>query len=106
VVGEEHYEAAIIAAMPSGWDIRSWPLLVELDFVRDGNPHGKAAAPRVGVRIGTKRVGYFTNAMTERHAGPIEAALTAGERPTAATAYQGSKRGATFWRLRVDLPAG
>jgi hypothetical protein len=104
VVAEEHYQAAILAAMPRGWDTRSWPLLVELDLVRDGNPHGKTATPCIGVRIGTERVGYFTNAMTERYASPIEAALAAGERPTAAaTAYQGNKRGATFWRLRVDL---
>jgi hypothetical protein len=104
VVAEEHYQTAILAAIPSGWDTRSWPLLVVLDLVREGNPHGKTATPCVGVCIGNERVGFLTNAMTERHGSSIEAALAAGEQPTAAaTAYQGSKHGMTFWRLRVDL---
>lgn len=104
VVGEEHYQATILAAIPSGWDTRACPLLVDLDVVADGNPHTKRATPCVGVRIGSERVGYFTSAMTERYRNVIESALAEGARATAvASAYQGTKGGTTFWRLKVDL---
>jgi hypothetical protein len=107
VVGEEHYQPTILAAMPNGWDTCAWPLLVDLDMVAEGNPHTKKPSPCVGVCIGSARVGYFTSAMTDRYRQMIESALAEGARVTAnASAYQGTKGGTTFWRLTVDLPHG
>jgi hypothetical protein len=104
VVGEEHYQAAILAVIPSGWDTRACPLLVDLDIVVEGNPHTKCPTPCIGVRIGSARVGYFTPAMTDRYSSVVESALAGGARATAvASAYQGTKGGTTLWRLKVDL---
>jgi hypothetical protein len=96
-----------IRSQRTSWDTRAWPLLVDLDMVAEGNPHTKKPSPCVGVCIGSARVGYFTSAMTDRYRQMIESGLAEGARVTAnASAYQGTKSGTTFWRLRVDLPHG
>jgi hypothetical protein len=105
VTCEEHYQAAILGAMPAAWDDRTWPLLVELDVV-DRNPHSKHDTACVGVKVGSERAGYFTPAMTERFRPLVESTLRSGVRATAeAKAHQGTKGGATFWRLKVTLQA-
>ena len=90
--------------IPSGWDTRACPLLVDLDIVVEGNPHTKRPTPCIGVSLGSERVGYFTPAMTDRYSSVVETVLAEGARATAvASAHQGTKGGTTFWRLKVDL---
>ena len=103
VVNEEHYQEAIVGAVPDGWDDRSWPLLVDLGMT-DCNPHAKQAERCVVVRLATEPVGYFTPAMSRRHAPAIDAAIVGGQRVTAvAHAARGTKGNATFWRLKVTM---
>ena len=78
VVGEEHYQATILAVIPSGWDTRACPLLVDLDIVVEGNPHTKRPTPCIGVSLGSERVGYFTPAMTDRYRSVVETVLAEG----------------------------
>jgi hypothetical protein len=103
VTCEEHYQAAIVRGMHAWWDDHSWPLLLDLDVVLR-NPHSKTDTACVGVRIGDERVGFFTAAMTERYRPLVESALSCGARATATgSAHQGTKGGATIWRLKVRL---
>ena len=104
VVAEEHYQPAIVAAMPDGLgNYTTWPLVVDLS-VAECNPHAKVAAPCVAVLIGSEPVGFFTPNMTEQFRAMVESAMADGSRVTAAaTAHQGTKGGATFWRLKVQM---
>lgn len=103
VVGEEHYQDAVIAALPEGWDRHSCPVLVELDIARC-NPHSKHDTPCVEARIARRTVGFFTPAMTERYAPLVEAAKRDGLAPTAvADVHLGEKGGATFWRVKAQM---
>lgn len=104
VTCEEHYQATILAAMPEGWDNRSWPLLVDLRMA-PSNPHAKAEGPWVEIGIAESPIGFFTPAMTERYRALVEETAAAGLRATAAAhAFQGAKGGATFWRVKVSMP--
>jgi hypothetical protein len=105
VVGEEHHQAAIVAAMPANWDDRSWPLLVDLAMV-DSNPTVASPAPVICVKIGAEPVGYFTPKMTERYGHLVAGACSQGQRVTAsAWASQTTKAGETTWQLKVNMPA-
>jgi len=107
VICEEHYQPAIVAVMPPGWEPdRSWPVLAEL-AVADCNPHSKHTTPCVEVRISGQRVGFLTPTMTERHQAAIVAAGADGSRVTAtATASRGTKAGSELWRLKVHMAQG
>ena len=107
VICEEHYQPAIVAAMPTGWEEEhSWPLLVEL-VLADRNPHSKHTTPCVEVRTNGQRVGFLTPAMTERHAPAIAAAAAGGTRVTAtAQASWGTKAGAPLWRIKISMASG
>jgi HIRAN domain len=104
VTCEEHYQNAIEAAMPPGWDPqRTWPLLVDL-AVAASNPHTKRGTPCIEVRSGDRTIGYLTPKMSDRHMAPIQACVKSGRRATAtATASRGSKGGLMLWRIKVQL---
>lgn len=103
VTCEEHYQPAIVAAMPAGSGSDPWPVLVEV-VMADCNPHSKDTKPCAEVRIGGGRVGFLTPVMSERHRHAFEAARAAGSRVTAAArASRGVKAGAELWRLKIDL---
>jgi hypothetical protein len=104
VTCEEHYQDAIEAAMPTGWDPeRTWPLLVDL-AVAASNPHTKQATPCIEVRSGDRTVGYLTPKMSARHMALMEACVKSGSRATAtATASRRIKGGLTIWRIKVPI---
>jgi hypothetical protein len=104
VTCEEHYQDAIAASMPAGWDPdRTWPLLVDLVVV-SSNPHTKHGTPCIEVRAGADSVGYFTPKMSERHLPSVEACAADGKRATAqAHAFRGAKGAATIWRVKVHI---
>ena len=106
VTSEEHYQPAIIAAKPKGWDDdHSWPILVELAVV-DCNPHSKHTTPCVEVRVGRQRVGFLTAAMTKRYSDVVAGACADGCQVTArADAFRGTKAGVELWRLKVSMAA-
>jgi hypothetical protein len=105
VTGEEHYQAAIAAALPAGWDDKRWcPVLAELCFV-PANPHAKVVAECIAVSLAGQRVGYLTPRMTARYSSMLRAALLVG--PDAATAEgragRGEKGGQRIWRVMLVM---
>lgn len=102
VTCEQHYQDVIAASRPSGCEQSSWPVLVGLAVA--ANPHARTGGRAVEVRIGDEVVGYFTAAMSERHAPTIESANERGRRATAAASVRhGKKGGVDLWRLHVGL---
>lgn len=104
VICEEHYQDALVAAMPANWkNDQTWPLLVDL-VVTDCNPHSKQARPCVEVSNGGRRIGFFTPAMTDRYLSAISQACGGGSRATAAAqASKTTKAGAPLWRVKVQM---
>jgi hypothetical protein len=106
VTGEEHYQAEIESAMPTGWEPdRTWPLLVEF-AVAAANPHTKHGVECIEVRlVGGATIGYLTPKMTSRHIASIQRSLVAGLRPTAtATASRGEiKGGRSIWQVYARM---
>ena len=78
VTCEEHYQAAIGAVIPSGWDPeRGWPVLVEF-AVAPMNPHTAVKPECVQVRLLEGAVvRYLTPKMTERHIASIRRCVEA-----------------------------
>jgi len=103
VVGEEHYQDVIVAALPEAWDRHYCPALVEL-AIAPCNPHAQHPVPCVEVRIAGHSVGYFTPKMTDRYRNLIERAIEDGLRATAlATVRQAEKGGVQIWRVQVEM---
>jgi len=104
VTCEEHYQAAIEAAMPAGWNsARSWPLLVDL-VMAESNPHRHAARPCVEVRHGASTIGYLTPKMTDRYTEAITSCVSAGQRATAmAITSKDTKARTVIWQVTVTL---
>jgi hypothetical protein len=103
VVGEEHYQGAVTAALPAGWDWHYCPALVGLSIAAC-NPYSKHTEACVEVGIADQTVGFFTPAMTDRYRTLVESAAEAGLKATAtATVRRAEKAGTSIWRVQVEM---